>query len=137
MKFNGKTMGAVAHFASSEHIAFVEYGKTSYAEVMDLYKSGKYMYCILGNFMYPFVQISTSGNFMFRLPTGDGLARTLNLTAGNKWSQQFPTELKLHAETHAQGGSDPITPAMLGAVSHDEFVKFRDWVEGKLGGDAD
>lgn len=95
-----------------------EYGTTTYAEIKAAYDAGKVCFCKKGTDIKQLIKISGS------LALFSGVLNTSTLTLwrvnyNNTWQEAVIEGYtpKSHASTHATGGTDPITPASIGAAA--------------------
>ena len=95
------------------------YGTTTSAEIEVAYQAGKAVFCcVSGGITYPFIPMSvrwsaTEHDFGYGGNASFTTYRCKNDTWSITSSDYYP---KAHASTHASGGSDPITPASIGAA---------------------
>ena len=107
------SIGAKA--ADESDIFIVKYGTTTNAEIEAAYQAGKAIFLQLSN-TYPRVPLSvrlSSGNIFGFIQVTSNVAMILYQCAGDAWSTSISNK---HASIHATGGSDPITPASIGAA---------------------
>ena len=109
------TPASIGAKAADESDVFIaEYGTTTNAEIAAALDAGKAVYLHAnGNLpIVPFTRKVGAYIHIFSAATGNVLM-TQYKCQNNNWSS---TPLNTHASTHATGGSDPITPASIGAA---------------------
>ena len=99
---------------SESDVFIAEYGTTTNAEITAALDAGKAVFLHAnGNLpIVPFTRKVGTYIHIFNAATGNVLM-TQYKCQNNNWSS---TLLNTHASTHATGGSDPITPASIGAA---------------------
>ena len=100
---------------SESDVFIAKYGTTTNAEIEAAYQAGKAIFLQLDN-TYPRVPLSirlSSGSMFGFIQTTSTVGMILYQCAGDAWSTSISNT---HASTHATGGSDPITPASIGAA---------------------
>ena len=111
------TPASIGAKAADESDVFIaKYGTTTNAELEAAYQAGKAIFLQLDN-TYPRVPLSirlSSGNIFGFIQATSNVAMILYQCAGDVWSTSMS---KTHASTHATGGTDPITPASIGAAA--------------------
>ena len=121
------TGNSTIHVTADEKAAWSEsdvfiatYSTTTSAEIEAAYQAGKAIFLQLNN-TYPRVPLSirVNGNMFGFIQTTSNVAMTLYQCAGDAWSTSISNT---HASTHATGGSDPITPASIGAAAQSTTV---------------
>ena len=105
----------VAKAADESDIFIATYGTTTNAEIEAALDAGKVVFLhVNGNFTaVPFTRKAGTYIHIFTIATGN-VQVTQYKCQNNKWSS---TQLSTHASTHATGGTDPITPASIGAAA--------------------
>ena len=106
------SIGAKA--ADESDIFIATYGATTNAEIEAALDAGKAVFLhVNGNFAaVPFTRKAGNHIHIFTVTTGNVQAAQYKCQSNN-WSS---AQLSTHASTHATGGSDPITPASIGAA---------------------
>lgn len=116
---------------SESDVFIAKYGTTTSAEIEAAYQAGKAVYCLdksttpIG--FYSLTRISTSGHLAnFDVAIGQdlsdfGVGKTvqairISCTQGTWNTTKYAAATSEHASAHATGGSDPITPASIGAA---------------------
>ena len=96
-------------------IFIATYGTTTNAEIEAALDAGKAVFLhASGNFAaVPFTRKAGPDTHIFTIATGN-VQVTQYKCQNNNWSS---TKLSTHASTHATDGSDPITPASIGAAA--------------------
>lgn len=113
-------------------IFWATYGTTSFNDIKAAYDAKKEIFVVrsgvvfklssfIGYSIFTFVGITATapaGDEVY----GEGHLSMFTLSISSKWSEihTFTTDLALHASSHATGGSDPITPASIGAATMTE-----------------
>ena len=106
-------------------IFIASYGTTTNREIEDAIADGKAVFCINGAYTAVFLRKNSSATrHVFGYQTSEECGEYL--CDGGEWSSKSvhfkPRE---HASTHAQGGTDEITPAAIGASveghTHDDI----------------
>lgn len=109
------TPASIGAKAADESDAFIaKYGTTTNAEIEAAYQAGKAIFLKV-NALVPCVPLhnrSTNGARFFQTDSNVGI--TIFQCTNNNWSK---TTIDTHASTHSTGGSDPITPASIGAAA--------------------
>lgn len=126
------TPASIGAKAADESDVFIAtYGATTNAEIEAAYQAGKAVYCLdksttpIG--FYSLTRISTSGHFAnFDVAIGQDYsdfergktvqAIRISCTQGTWNTTKYEAATTKHASAHATGGSDPITPASIGAA---------------------
>lgn len=106
---------------NGKDVFIATYGETTNAEIEAAYQAGKAIFLQLDN-TYPRVPLSirlSSGNMFGFIQATSNVAMTLYQCAGDAWSTSISNT---HASTHATGGTDPITPASIGAAAQSTTV---------------
>lgn len=101
---------------SESDVFIAKYGTTTSAEIEAAYQAGKAIFLKVNNInpRVPLGVRATSGNiFRFFLATSN-IGITVYQCAKDAWSS---STTNTHASTHATDGSDPITPASIGAAA--------------------
>ena len=101
------------------------YGTTTSAEIEAAYQAGKILYCETGDWIGQYTNRISSSQFVFIFNRPEAIytatVSTSSITGVTTWTnEQISYTPKTHASTHASGGSDPITPADIGAATMDE-----------------
>lgn len=101
------------------------YGTTTSAEIEAAYQAGKILYCETGDWIGQYANRISSSQFVFIFNRPEAIytatVSTSSITGVTTWTnEQISYTPKTHASTHASGGSDPITPADIGAATMDE-----------------
>ena len=107
------SIGAKA--ADESDIFIAKYGTTTNAEIEAAYQAGKVVF-LHSNGQLPIVPLTRRAGehtHIFTIATGN-VKEIQYKCYNNNWSS---TPLNTHASTHATGGSDPITPASIGAAA--------------------
>lgn len=115
-----------------KEIFWATYGTTSFNDIKAAYDAKKEIFVVrsgvvfklssfIGYSIFTFVGITVTapaGDEVY----GEGHLSMFTLSRSSKWSEihTFTTDLALHASSHATGGSDPITPASIGAATMTE-----------------
>ena len=100
---------------SESDVFIATYGTTTNAEIEAAYQAGKAIFLQMSN-TYPRVPLSirlSSGAMFGFIQATSNVAMILYQCAGDAWSTSISNT---HASTHATDGSDPITPASIGAA---------------------
>ena len=107
---------------------FAKYGATTSAEIDSAYAAGKVVVCSINGRIYILGTRFSSTKHSFHSPVNDSIWSIVveNDTWGLLTHETFASEN--HASTHATDGSDPITPASIGAIPSSD--------KGKAGGVA-
>ena len=126
------TPASIGAKAADESDVFIaKYGTTTNAEIEAAYQAGKLVYCLdksttpIG--FYSLTRISTSGHYAYfdvaigQDLSGIGFGETvqairISCTQGTWNTTKYAAATSEHASAHATGGSDPITPASIGAA---------------------
>lgn len=105
--------GMVGDVVIESDVFYAVYGTTTTAELEAALTAGKAVYCKNGAYIARFLRKNgTATRHVF------GYRDTEYLCDSDKWSSSVVKfSPATHAETHAADGSDPITPAAIGAVS--------------------
>lgn len=125
-------MVEVIETTAESDVFIATYGETTLQEVDAAYKANKAVFCYLeGLGISPMVAYDhDTAIFMF---VSTDTKRIVCTKLDDEWSADLlsatPT---LHAETHAIGGYDPITPEMIGAVSSAELEGGLEEVGGQI-----
>lgn len=108
------TPASIGAKAADESDVFIAtYGTTTNAEIEAAHQAGKAIFLKFNN-SYPCVPLrNRSKNLAKFFQTDTNVAITIFQCTNNEWST---TTFNTHASTHATGGSDPITPASIGAA---------------------
>lgn len=110
------TPASIGAKAADESDVFIAtYGTTTNAEIEAAYQAGKAIFLQLAN-TYPRVPLSvrlSSGSMFGFIQATSNVTMILYQCAGDAWSTSISNT---HASTHATNGSDPITPASIGAA---------------------
>lgn len=110
---------------SDSDIFIATYGTTTSAEIEAAYQAGKAVFCAADSGMSTkdkLAPLYTRMNDQFHIfYFVMGQAISLYACSADAWSVQTAKYTPAtHASTHASGGSDPITPEDIGAVTMDE-----------------
>lgn len=89
------------------------YGETTLAEIYAAYQAGKAVNAVAGNTIYALDYIASSQAFFTRV--GNNVKDYIKCLSTGWSSGQDNMIPSNHSSTHASGGSDPITPADVGA----------------------
>lgn len=105
------SIGAKA--ADESDIFIATYGKTTNAEIEAANKAGKAIF-LKATAIAPCIPLhNRMKNIAIFFQTDSNVVITMYKCASNNWST---TTINTHASTHATDGSDPITPASIGAA---------------------
>ena len=96
---------------------YAVYGTTTNREIESAFQDGKQIYCIKGSTFGQFVARASEEEHLF--VCGDTAWRCIS----DEWKEETLLASATHARNHATGGSDPITPASIGAAALDENGK--------------
>lgn len=126
------TPASIGAKAADESDVFIAtYGTTTNAEIEAAYQAGKAVYCLdkstTPSGFYSLTRISTSGHYAnFDVAIGQdlsgiGLGETvqairISCTQGTWSTTKYAAATSEHASAHASDGTDPITPASIGAA---------------------
>ena len=102
------------------------YGKTTFAELENAYNAGKVVFCSRvddGNnaCCVPMTEYEQGAYMAFARTVSATSVVRYSCTAGNVWKMETQKCPSKHASSHAEDGSDPITPESIGAVSKTDF----------------
>ena len=95
------------------------YGTTTSAEIEAAYQAGKAVYCRKDGVIARLVGVPAPTAHWFEVSLYNQFF--LWVCMSDSWvEQKYAYTPSSHASTHASGGSDPITPADIGAATMDE-----------------
>lgn len=105
-----------------KEVFIATYDTTTFAEIQAAYNAGKICICKQDDKFAHLTKI-TSTLACFTCVLSSSTAGVWCVNAGDLWMEQSEGySPKTHASTHASGGSDPITPASIGAAAKSNFV---------------
>lgn len=113
------TPASIGAKAADESDVFIaEYGTTTHAEIKAAYDAGKACFCKKSGSMTVLYIVVCNSNFARFCGSTDGTKITAyQIGKSEVWNEgTYYYTPKTHASTHATGGSDPITPASIGAA---------------------
>lgn len=110
----------------TDAVMFAEYGVTQYEDVANAYSDGKAILCLVnsmdGSYVAQLQYTDFDGVLRFAYHLNGAALKVFDVSASG-WSDikdvlYFPAA---HANTHAIGGADPITPGDIGAAQRYYF----------------
>lgn len=120
---------------SDSDVFIATYGTTTSEEIEAAYQSGKAVFCRFANKTLPLVMRASATQHQFYIGSlycgmTDNRKGLFLLCDSDQWSSDTNVVPYLHASTHASGGSDPITPEDIGAVT---MVEVNDAIHTAIG----
>lgn len=113
--------GQVISINSGKDVFIAKYGITTNAEIEAAYQAGKAIF-VFRSKLYPIVpltsRVSNGTMFMFNNQISN-VSLFSYKCINDKWQT---SNINTHASTHATGGTDPITPASIGAAAQSTTV---------------
>ena len=106
---------AAGEAAEACGIFVAEYGKTSWDNICAALADGKYIVVEKNGWMYG-MYYATATNIYFSYASNASVERVY-ISSSNYWYSSFSGYTpKSHAQSHGVGGTDEITPEMIGAI---------------------